>query len=110
MQSQQKIDIGRDFSKYPGGRYAKNGPHSGQEFRDKMLVPALRDHEVVIVELGSAEGYSGSFGGLIRAGYSEDVLRQKLRLTGEEEFLPFVDRAWLYVREEASRRSAKGAS
>lgn len=115
MASKLTIDVGREFSSYPGGRYAKNGPYSGQEFRDRLLLPALRAHDVVTVVLGNAEGYSGSFleeafGGLVRAGYSESDLRSKLELLGQDEFEAFVRRAWMYVHEEDVRRAEKRAA
>lgn len=37
------IDVGRDFSETPGGRYRRFGPFSGEEFRKRKLVPRLRD-------------------------------------------------------------------
>lgn len=43
MDADDVIDIGRDFSETPGGRYKKFGPFSGEEFRKTILVPRLRD-------------------------------------------------------------------
>lgn len=69
------LSIARDFSQTPGGRYRKDGRFSGEEFRDDILVPALRtaisqgDH--VNVLLDGTFGYAASFldevfGGLVR--------------------------------------------
>jgi STAS-like domain of unknown function (DUF4325) len=116
MQNIQTIDVGRDFATCPGGRYRRNGPHSAQEFREKFLIPALAANEVVEVALDTAEGYPASFleesfGGLVRAGFSEQDLRTKLRLMGSDEFSTFVDAAWMYVHEaDVRRKSHRGAA
>ena len=34
-----QINIAQDFSNTPGGRYKVNGPYSGEEFRDNILIP-----------------------------------------------------------------------
>lgn len=69
------IQVARDFSRYPGGRYRNDGNHSGEEFRQSVLVPKLRSlpsHEKLVVELDGVMGYPASFleeafGGLIRS-------------------------------------------
>jgi hypothetical protein len=80
----KEINIARDFTTVPGGRYAKHGPYSGEEFRDHILAPALKDNEQVLVALdGTATLMSSfleeAFGGLIReSGFSYDDLAKKL--------------------------------
>ena len=66
------IEIARDFSPTPGGRFRVMGPRSGEEFRE-MLRKELRrtPNETVEVILDGVEGYGSSFleeafGGLIR--------------------------------------------
>ena len=78
------ITIGKDYSPTPGGRYIRNGDHSGEHFRDTVLVPALKEHDHLTVYLDGTVGYAGSFleevfGGLIReAKFSPDDVRKKL--------------------------------
>lgn len=65
------IDIGKDFSRYPVGRYVDDGPYTGQAFRQKFLEPAFEKHEPVKVVLDNTAGYGSSFleeafGGLVR--------------------------------------------
>lgn len=64
-----------DYTKTPGGRYKKDGSFSGEEYRDEVLMPALRasleKHEKLIVDLDGTYGYATSFleetfGGLVR--------------------------------------------
>ncbi|MGX7654692.1 STAS-like domain-containing protein [Shewanella putrefaciens] len=62
-----------DFSKYPGPRFERLGPNSGEEFRVKVLKPAVDNSEEVIVNLDNVFGYGSSFleeafGGLVRSG------------------------------------------
>lgn len=72
------IKIAESFSRYPGGRYREDGDFSGEEFRETVLVPALKDARAarhrVLVELDGAAGYPSSFleeafGGLVREGH-----------------------------------------
>ena len=69
------INVATDFTRYPGGRYRQDGDFSGEEFRDDVLVPALRKARAtstrVVVVLDGATGYPSSFleeafGGLVR--------------------------------------------
>jgi len=110
----QTIVIASDFTRYPGPRYRKDGPFSGEQFRDELLVPALRRVERgggnVIVELDGVAGYGSSFleeafGGLLRCGFSPQFLRQHLRIDANTpRFQHHRIRANSYIQEEADRR------
>jgi len=68
---QKTINLARDFSRFPGGRFRTDGPFSGEQFREDCLVPALAQHTTVIVELDDVAGLPSSFaeeafGGLVR--------------------------------------------
>lgn len=61
-----------DFTKYPGPRYISLGDNSGEEFREKYLIEALKDDPEVSVNLDGVLGYGSSFleeifGGIVRA-------------------------------------------
>jgi hypothetical protein len=65
------IDVGRDFSMTPGGRFMSEGEFSGEEFRKRFVEPALDRGCNVVIDLDSAEGFTTSFleevfGGLVR--------------------------------------------
>lgn len=65
------IDVARDFTPTPGGRYRKEGEYSGEEFRERFLEPVLDQGGQVIVDLDGPEGFTTSFleevfGGLVR--------------------------------------------
>lgn len=97
------IEIAKQFSRYPAGRYIKDGPYSGELFRKKFLEPNLPIHEKIIIELDGARGYGSSFleeafGGLVRKGFPKEELRKKLdvRATNKSltaEIFDFIDRA-----------------
>lgn len=70
------INIKKNFSRYPAGRYFIDGPYNGQKFREEFLIPALSEAinkgEKVKVELDGVRGYNSSFleeafGGLVRS-------------------------------------------
>ena len=71
----RRIKIAVDFSRTPGPRRRKEGKHSGEQFREEILAPAvkaaLKANEVLVVDLDDTAGYGTSFleeafGGLIR--------------------------------------------
>lgn len=104
------IRVAQEFSATPGGRSPKNGPFSGQLFRESVLLPALRmvpdKFSRVIVDLNGADTYIGSFleeafGGLLRGPYSRySELENKLSVEGSGEFVFFRDLALEYMREQ----------
>ncbi|MBF0267583.1 MAG: STAS-like domain-containing protein [Alphaproteobacteria bacterium] len=76
------ISVSRDFSPFPGPRYIRQGENSGEKFR-RLLVSALDQSPIVVVDLDGTRGFGSSFldeafGGLVRAeGMSTaDVLRR----------------------------------
>jgi len=97
------IQIAKEFSRYPAGRKIKDGPFSGEFFRKKFLDPNLHIHDKLVIELDGARGYGSSFleeafGGLVRAGYSKEMLKEKLIIKAtnqslEAEIFDFIDMA-----------------
>ncbi len=86
------IKIVKIFSEIPGGRYKKDGPGSGEEFREKHLKPKfenLRKGEKLLIDFDGTYGYPPSFldeafGGLARIFGSKEVL-DKLEFKSDEE-------------------------
>ncbi|WP_138511659.1 STAS-like domain-containing protein [Maricaulis alexandrii] len=91
MTKPNTINVSRDFSVEPGPRYKKQGPFSGELFREKCLVPALRAGGCVIVEMDGTEGYGSSFideafGGLVRSGeFKADELLKRIDIISNED-------------------------
>lgn len=69
------INICKDYTSTPGGRYITDGPFSAQDFRNKLLKPnfikAVQNKENLVIDLDGGYGYGvcfleEAFGGLIR--------------------------------------------
>jgi hypothetical protein len=99
------IRIARDFTRFPGGRYREDGEYSGEQFREDVLIPALRGQDRVTVVLDEADGYPSSFleeafGGLVRSGFSRADLERRLSIANAD---PHYDTyrmlAEQYIRE-----------
>lgn len=98
------ISIANEFSRYPAGRFLKDGPFNGELFRKKFLEPNLKIHEKIIIDLDGTRGYGSSFleeafGGLIRHGLiSKKDLIKKIQIKSEnqslkEEIIDFIEKA-----------------
>ena len=70
-----KIKIATDFSRTPGARFLEEGDFSGQEFRQQILLPKIKEaitkKERLEIDLDGTAGLGTSFleesfGGLIR--------------------------------------------
>lgn len=90
------------FTQWPSGRYASDGPHSGEAFRTDVLDPALNEHASVTVILDGVYGYPSSFideafGGLVRRGHSVAELEEKLRFVSSSD-VHLIHRVWKYIR------------
>jgi hypothetical protein len=89
-----QLSIAKDFSDVPGGRLRRNGPFSAEEFRDVVLIPALRraieGNQVLEVIFDGTAGYGSSFleesfGGLVRAGtFPKEIVSKHLRLKADD--------------------------
>lgn len=105
------IDVGVAFSRFPAGRFRSDGPHSGERFRDELLVAALRAGAVTVL-LDGAIGYGSSFleeafGGLVRcAGLSLASLEKNLKLVSSDRSL--VTEIWGYIRQAGVERGRRG--
>ena len=98
--STKVISVARDFSPVPAGRHFTDGPFPGAKFRDELLLPALKAFDDVTIELDGTVGMGSSFleeafGGLVRLGYSESILRQRLHIQTSRE--SYAQRIWDYI-------------
>ena len=89
------ISIAKDFSTIPGARLPEEGDFSGQDFRNNVLCPALKEAiskgEVLTVDLDGTAGLGTSFleesfGGLIRNDkFTLAILQQYINFISEED-------------------------
>lgn len=106
----QVVNIAKDFTPFPIGRYASDGDASGESFRRRILVPLLHQTDDVIeIDLDSASGLGSSFleeafGGLIRdADFTEESLKRRIKLISSDKLL--VDEIWSYVSDAQKEKS-----
>lgn len=99
-----RITISKDFSDVPWGRIPKDGDFCGQNFRENLLLPALKNNQKVTVDLDGVEGLGSSFleesfGGLVRKGYfTASALHDKLNVvTTKPEFEMYKLAIWRYI-------------
>lgn len=87
------INIAKDYTDAPGGRYKKDGEYSGEDFREKLLYPkyveAIESGEKLQVNLDGCYGYPSSFvdeafGGLARQLKRRDILDNMEVISNDE--------------------------
>jgi hypothetical protein len=114
----QSINVGKDFSSHPIGRYRSDGPESGEVFRDDFLIPKLRhlkaDEQLEIMLDDEVEGYGSSFlveafAGVVKVGFmsSDELLKKLIFKYNDDDFEFFESKIKEYI-SEASFGSAKG--
>jgi hypothetical protein len=89
-----KLSIADQFSRVPGARLRRDGANSAEEFRSRLLIPALRsaidEDSVLEVVLDGTAGYGSSFleeafGGLVRSGaFDPRQIRKHLRIVAND--------------------------
>lgn len=112
-----ELKVAKEFSPDLGGRYKKDGPWSGEAFRNAKLLDrvevALRRGEVLHVNFDGVEGTPTSFleeafGGLLRArpAWTLDELKKVLRIEAPTTPLlhPYMQLAYQYMEREEQRR------
>lgn len=106
----KRIELAKEFSPFPFGRYAKHGPFNGEKFRTDFLLPALSGATRVEVVLDGARGLSPSFleeafGGLVRSGLSAPDVLSRLIIVSDRDPSRRVE-VERYIREEGERSAA----
>lgn len=103
IMAEKIINIAAEFSKTPGGRYRTDGPASGEEFRESVLIPALRENATIVIELDGTRGYPSSFleeafGGLVRRQHwSAAEFARKVKIRASAAFDIYVQDIQAYV-------------
>ena len=108
------ISIAKDFSRIPGARFPEEGAYSGQEFRNNVLLPKLKNaisaHEKLKVILDGTAGLGTSFleesfGGLIRIdniSYS-DIKNTLILISDEDE--DYIEEINQYLSEAYEQKN-----
>lgn len=86
------IDLAKDYSKYPAGRFHDDGTYNGEDFRKGILAPKLdelvktKSAEKLIIDIDGVRVFGSSFieeafGGLIRLGvYTSSELQNLIEV------------------------------
>ncbi len=106
----------RDYSPYPYGRYrAQSEAHSGEAFREDVLLPAFRGGaDQVFVILDGARGLGSSFleeafGGLIRSGLPFAEVKRRLTIVSDTD-PSLTKEVWGYINDAARMYAADHAA
>jgi len=106
----KSINVGKEFSDHPIGRYREDGPESGQVFREDHLIPTLKklkaNEKLEIILDDGVEGYGSSFlveafAGVVRVGFmkSEDLLGLLTFKYSDDDFSFFEHKIKEYISE-----------
>lgn len=109
----QVLKVSTEFSDIPGPRYIREGLYSGEDFRERLLLPRLQacieKEDTLQIDLDGTQGYGTSFleeafGGLIRVNQLSlsDVSNHLIIITEEEPYLK--DDIEEYMRDAENER------
>ena len=104
------INIAKEFSPVPIGRYRADGDKSGEAFREDILYPkifiAIKKQESLKIDFTGMYGLASSFleeafGGLVRKHHlsPDEVLRTIQFLPKESHFDLYIDLTKQYIKE-----------
>jgi hypothetical protein len=109
MKDSMVYSVAKEFSRFPGGRKRQNGQHSGEEFREDVVLPLLDRYEYVTFDLSGSAGYGSgfldeAFGELGKIfGLRETRRRIKLIASDDEDALAI---SWSRI-EDAAKEAGK---
>lgn len=105
------INVAKDYSKTPFGRYRDDSPFSAEKFREEILIPAFiaNPNEKIVVDFSGVMVGLGSsfleevFGGLVRSNkVSVDDIRKNLVIKSK---LPIYEgRVFTFIEKAASSK------
>lgn len=100
-----KYNFAEQYSKYPGGRYIRLGPASGEDFRDNVLREIFEspNKSIEIDATGVLTSFSPSFldecFGQLAKEYGIEVFKKKLKLFSSDN--PSLTEKMMYYVERA---------
>ena len=109
------IVVPRDFSFFPAGRTAEDGPYSGEYLRS-LIFDGLNQHEEVVVDLRGTLGYGSSFleecfGGLVtKKNLNAESLQRRLSFVTDDPSLEMEIRSYIGPSQVTERVTARRGS
>ena len=110
MSSIELFSIAKDFSPNPGPRFRRQGAHSGEALRHKLVGVLAKHAGKVVVDLDGTKGIGSSFideafGGLVRK-----EKKSKDDLLGRFEFRSTIDPSYVAEIIDAIERAEPDAA
>lgn len=110
-----ELNIAKEYTDLPGGRYSYQGLHSGEDFRESLLRVkydyCLSNNEKLIINLDGGYGYPSafleeSFGGMVREGYNgKKMIKNMVFITNDEPSLE--EKIIGYIKEAVKNQKNK---
>ena len=110
-----KYNFVEKFSRYPGARWIKQGPKSGEEFRKKVLDDVFENGDKIEINLDGLIGLTSSFidgsFGEMAVKYEIDKFKDTITFicnddpTLYDEIMHYVNKA---IEEDAVKKAAHG--
>ena len=108
------LKVATDFSDIPGPRYIREGSYSGEDFRERVLLPlileCIENQDTLQIDLDGTQGYGTSFleeafGGLIRENHLtlSEISNHLSFVSDEEPYL--IDDIEEYLRDAENERT-----
>jgi len=79
---QKKYKFTEEFTKYPGGRHKKDGPYSGEQFREEVLEPMFASGGGIEIDMTGVLGVPASF--------IDESFAEIAKKYGKEKFLATI--------------------
>lgn len=103
--SSKVFSIARDFSANPGPRYTRQGAHSGESLRRKLLSLLNSTQGILVIDLDGTKGIGSSFldeafGGLVRW-----EKKSKEYLFGRLQFRSTIDPSYIDEIQDSIERA-----
>ena len=103
--------ISKEYTNKPGGRFAKSGLYSGEDFKKeliKLMRRAKREGKKVILDFDGGFGYGNSFleesfGGLVRSGIKKDEIFKTFVFKSKDE-PSLINKVQTYIAEAKNEK------
>ena len=106
------LNLAKQFSPYPAGRYPADGEFNGQDFRDHVLLPMLNKAQLVRVNIDGVATLPSSFweetwGGMVRMKRVDKKVAQARFevVTTDPDLQRYVDLARTFLSEAEPKDS-----
>jgi hypothetical protein len=102
-----RIKVAEVFSDMPYGRDHKDGDDNGERFRKEIVLPALAEHDLILIDLNGTMGCGSSFGDeafaglVIYEGISKEEVQR--RISYEYKYKSVINNIKKYIDEAKPR-------